>query len=37
MAHLNDKLFVSKMPNLTPDGKAIITILGMDEFEKKLK
>lgn len=37
MAHINDKLFVSAMPNLTPDGKQIITIMGMDEIEKKLK
>lgn len=37
MAHINDKLFVSPMPNLTPDGKNIVTIIGMDEIEKKLK
>ncbi|MBI9068884.1 MAG: DNA mismatch repair endonuclease MutL [Salinivirgaceae bacterium] len=37
MAHINDKLFGSQMPNATPDGKTIITILGMDELEKKFK
>jgi DNA mismatch repair protein MutL len=37
MAHINDKLFVSQMPNLTPDGKQIVTIVGMDEIDKKLK
>jgi DNA mismatch repair protein MutL len=37
MAHINDKLFVSPMPNLTPDGKNIVSIIGMDEIEKKLK
>ena len=37
MAHINDKLFVSRMPNLTPNGKPIITIIGLDELEKKLK
>lgn len=37
MAHINDKLFVSQMPNLTPDGKTIISIIGMDELEKKFK
>jgi DNA mismatch repair protein MutL len=37
MAHINDKLFISQMPNLTPDGKSIITIIGIDEIEKKLK
>jgi DNA mismatch repair protein MutL len=37
MAHINDKLFVSQMPNLTPNGKSIVTIIGMDELEKKFK
>ncbi len=37
MAHINDKLFISQMPNLTPDGKNIVTIIGIDEIEKKLK
>lgn len=37
MAHINDKLFVSQMPNMTPDGKPILTIIGMDELEKKFK
>lgn len=35
MAHINDKLFASQMPNLTPDGKTILTILSMDDIEKK--
>jgi len=37
MAHINDKLFVSQMPNLTPDGKTIVSIIGMDDLEKKFK
>jgi len=37
MAHINDMLFVSPIPNLTPDGKPIISIIGMDEIEKKFK
>ncbi len=37
MAHINDMLFVSPIPNMTPDGKPIIIILGMDELEKKFK
>lgn len=37
MAHINDKLFVSQMPNLTPDGKTIISIIAMDDLEKKFK
>jgi DNA mismatch repair protein MutL len=36
MAHINDKLFISPMPNLTPDGKTIITIIETNEIEKKL-
>ena len=37
MAHINDQLFASPMPNLTPDGKPIITLVSMDELEKKFK
>jgi DNA mismatch repair protein MutL len=37
MAHINDKLFVSQMPNLTPDGKTIISIIGIDEIDKNFK
>ncbi len=37
MAHLNDSLFASMMPNMTPDGKPIITMLSMDEIEKMFK
>ncbi len=37
MVHINDKLFVSKMPNLTPEGKTILTIVEMEELEKKFK
>lgn len=37
MAHVNDKLFTSAMPNLTPDGKTILAIVEMDELEKKFK
>jgi DNA mismatch repair protein MutL len=37
MAHINDRLFISQMPNITPDGKTIITIVGLDELEKRFK
>jgi len=37
MVHINDMLFVSQMPNLTPNGKTILTIVEMDELEKKFK
>jgi DNA mismatch repair protein MutL len=37
MADINDRLFVSPMPNLTPSGKTIVTIISMDELEKKFK
>jgi len=36
MVHINDRLFASSMPNLTPDGKTIITIIETNEIEKKL-
>ncbi len=37
MQELVDKLFASPQPNLTPDGKPIIAIFGMPEFEKRFK
>ncbi len=37
MAHLNDKLFISATPNLTPDGKTILTMMSMEEIEQKFK
>lgn len=37
MAHINDKLFISQMPNITPNGKPIITIIKMEDLEKMLK
>lgn len=37
MAHINDKLFSSNMPNITPDGKVVLTILETDDIEKKFK
>lgn len=37
MVHINDKLFTSALPNLSPDGKPILSIIEMDELEKKFK
>ncbi len=37
MAEINDKLFASVMPNLTPEGKPIIAMLSIDEIEKLFK
>lgn len=37
MQNLVDKLFACKNPNVSPHGKPIITILEMDEIEKRLK
>lgn len=37
MAYLNDKLFSSSMPNLTPDSKKILNIIPIEEIEKKFK
>lgn len=36
MRNLVDHLFACEMPNFTPSGKSIITILTMDEIEKRL-
>lgn len=36
MHNLVDHLFACEMPNFTPSGKSIITILTMDEIEKRL-
>lgn len=37
MQEVIDKLFACGMPNYSPDGKAIITIIGDDEIEKKFR
>jgi DNA mismatch repair protein MutL len=37
MQEIIDKLFACRMPNYSPDGKAIITIIGDDEIEKKFR
>ncbi len=37
MQDLVDKLFACKQPNTSPDGKATVTIMGIDELEKRLK
>jgi len=34
MNHLVDQLLTSPMPNYTPDGKTVLTILKEDEIEK---
>ncbi|HEX2936127.1 MAG TPA: DNA mismatch repair endonuclease MutL [Bacteroidales bacterium] len=36
MRNLVDHLFACEMPNFTPSGKSIISILTMDEIEKRL-
>lgn len=35
MSHINDKLFALQTPNMSPDGKKILAIVEMNEFEKK--
>ncbi|MDX9769866.1 MAG: DNA mismatch repair endonuclease MutL [Tenuifilaceae bacterium] len=37
MQDLVDKLFACQQPNLSPDGKPTITILGVDELEKRFR
>lgn len=37
MQDLVDKLFACQHPNLSPDGKPTISILGIEELEKRLK
>ena len=37
MNHLVDRLLTSPMPNYTPDGKLVLTILKEDEIEKLFK
>lgn len=37
MTYLNDKLFGSSMPNLTPDNKKILNVIPIEEIEKKFK
>lgn len=37
MQEIVDKLFACHEPNLTPDGKKIIVILELDEFENRFK
>jgi len=37
MSYITDNLFACKMPNFSPDGKTIISIIGIEEIEKKFK
>ena len=37
MQEIVDKLFACEMPNYSPDGKAIIAIIGNEEIEKKFR
>lgn len=37
MNHLVDELLTSPIPNYTPDGKAVLTVLKEDELEKMFK
>jgi DNA mismatch repair protein MutL len=37
MQELFDKLFACNHPNFSPDGKKVLTIIEMDELDKKLK
>ncbi len=37
MQDLVDKLFACQQPNVSPDGKPTITILGVDELEKRFR
>jgi DNA mismatch repair protein MutL len=37
MANIFDRLFASQLPEVSPSGKKILTILGIDEIEKLIK
>ncbi len=37
MQDLVDKLFLCQHPNLSPEGKTILTIISLDELEKRFK
>lgn len=37
MQDLVDKLFACKHPNLSPDGKVVLTIISLEELEKRFK
>ncbi len=37
MQDLIDKLFACQFPNVSPDGKAVVSIISLDEMEKKFK
>ena len=37
MNHLVDELLTSSMPNYTPDGKTILSVLKEDELEKMFR
>lgn len=37
MADINNRLFACKMPNITPSGKPIISIIGIDDIDKLFK
>jgi len=37
MRNLVDRLFACSAPNYSPSGKTVLTILEMEEFDKKFK
>ncbi len=37
MQEIVDKLFACREPNLTPDGKKIVTLIELDEIEKRFR
>lgn len=37
MADINNKLFACQMPNFTPSGKPIVSIIGIDDIDKLFK
>lgn len=37
MANINDRLFSSRLPKISPSGKTILSIVEMEEIEKKFK
>ncbi|MEG2514491.1 MAG: DNA mismatch repair protein MutL, partial [Bacteroidaceae bacterium] len=37
MVKLVDSLFACSMPNYTPDGKTVLSVIAEDEIEKKFK
>lgn len=37
MADINNRLFACKMPNISPSGKPIVSIIGIDDIDKLFK